>query len=144
MKHTWIMTLPCMMVFAGIAMVSFTTAPMNMEQRVLPNYSACKFEFDGHSYILFQNSWTAGGNNIIHDPECHCRGGEMKFLKFDDQIFLLNEIAYIGASHGNLWEIHIILRCAPHSAFKIKDFETEKEAQEYMEAVICSLVDDTE
>lgn len=65
----------------------------------------------------------------------------MRFIKLEDQIFAIDDIAYVGVSHGILWEVHVILKCTPNSAFRVAEFGTEKQAQEYLSDVMVALLE---
>ncbi len=62
-----------------------------------------------------------------------------KFIKLDDKIFAIDQIAHVGYSYGVRWEIHIILKCLQNDTFKIKEFGSERDAQEYLSAIMESL-----
>lgn len=75
MKYAlWMMMIPCSLVLLGVALMSFNDTTLTSEKRVLPNYSAQRFEMGGHSYINFINHRHVAGDTIIHDPDCPCRG----------------------------------------------------------------------
>lgn len=31
-----------------------------------------KVEFENHSYVYLRNKWNAGGDQLLHDPDCQC------------------------------------------------------------------------
>ena len=75
MKYTF-----CFIAFSLLMLIvvlsSYNHSAIGYTTKVDASRCMKKIEFDGHSYIFLQNTWSCAGDQLLHDPDCQCFGGK--------------------------------------------------------------------
>lgn len=66
----YVFLIPFIIFFVGMAYISYSSEGLVKSPVFkLSHGIASKVEFEGHSYVIWQQNWT---DCIIHDPDCQC------------------------------------------------------------------------